>query len=200
MFITVDGPNGAGKTTIIQALSNSLRSESIDHVVTKEPTTNEIGTLVRNFHDKIKNLALACLISADRYQHLNDVIKPSLECGKVVISDRYFTSSLVYQQLDGVDLHFIEQINSRIIQSDLNVIVFCKPTDIKRRLLERSTITRFEKDFTPEDEEQLYQQASKYLKTRKQNVLEIDNSDFNSVEESVKKIREQMKLIKMTQP
>ncbi len=192
MLISLDRPNGAGKSTLIKHLSKSLKKDGLNFIITKEPTESEIGQLIRNLHNEIHGLSLACLIAADRYHHIKTVIEPNLKARKIVISDRYFVSSLVYQVLDNVNISFIQQINSHIIKPNLNIIVYCDSNNIKQRLLLRNKITRFEKDFEPETELKLFEKASKYLSSINQSVLEIDNSDNIPIHDNISKIRDEI--------
>jgi len=93
-LIAVDGPNGAGKTTILQELRKELEKRGIEACFTKEPTENELGCFVRGYAEKVDGISVACLVAADRYQHLRDEIVPQLEKGRIVITDRYVLSSL----------------------------------------------------------------------------------------------------------
>lgn len=106
-LIAIDGPNGVGKSTIIAAVEKKLLLHKVDVFVTKEPTNSELGCFLRNFSEKKKGLGLACLVAADRYEHLKNEIIPMLEQKKVVITDRYILSSIILQGMDGVDTKFI---------------------------------------------------------------------------------------------
>jgi thymidylate kinase len=67
--------------------------------------------------------ALACLYAADRYHHLQTEIRPRMEYGEMVITDRYVPSGLVMQRFDGIDPAFLWQLNSEADRPDLEVVM-----------------------------------------------------------------------------
>ena len=111
-LIAFDGPNGAGKSTLIRAVQARLSEMNINVHVTKEPSDSKIGTFTRNVAELFSGNALACLVAADRYAHVEREILPQLKQGTIVITDRYVLSSLILQPMDGVDIDFIEKINN----------------------------------------------------------------------------------------
>ena len=112
MFVSVDGPSGAGKSTIVHHLAQMLVAEG-EHVhVTAEPSKGPIGELCRQLTETVTGHALACLYAADRYHHVATEVRPHLEDGRTVISDRYIPSGLVMQRFDGVDPSFLWQLNA----------------------------------------------------------------------------------------
>jgi dTMP kinase len=180
-FIAIDGPNGVGKSTIIKAVENKLLLYGADVFVTKEPTDTDLGISLRKFAEKRNGLGLACLVAADRYEHLKDEIIPMLEQSKIVITDRYILSSLILQGMDGVDSKFIMNINNEIIKPDLQVALFANEKVIQSRLGERKNLTRFEKEYHSRDELQYMNLGVKVLRDLKINVEYINNEcDFDS--------------------
>ena len=93
-FIAVDGPNGVGKSTLIEAIKNKLEVLGYAVYITREPTDTKLGNFLREFAEKHSGRSLACLVAADRYEHMTNEIIPALEEGQLVISDRYILSSL----------------------------------------------------------------------------------------------------------
>ena len=193
-FICIDGPNGAGKSTIIEELSNLLRESNVDFFLTQEPTSSKLGRFIRNEQDNLKGKVLACLIAADRYDHIEKIIIPNIKTGKVVISDRYLPSSLVYQALDGVEPAFIWSLNQDIILPNLFVLISAKWETITERLAVRNKLTRFEDLETLQVEHSLYKSASSTLKSKGFNVLEIQN-DTIPIQESAKIIHKSIQLL-----
>ncbi|MCK5316782.1 MAG: dTMP kinase [Anaerolineales bacterium] len=102
MFITLEGPDGGGKTSQAQCLAEYLRAEKLEVLLTREPGGSPIGNQIRQVIMQLENTAMDAhteflLFSASRAQHIAEVIRPSLEDGVTVISDRFFDSSLAYQ-------------------------------------------------------------------------------------------------------
>lgn len=101
LFITFEGIDGVGKSTQADALEAKLRELGHNVVRTLEPGGTELGQEIRNLllHRKgdVAPRAEALLFSADRAHHVATKIRPALAAGKVVISDRYFDSSIAYQ-------------------------------------------------------------------------------------------------------
>ena len=102
-FIAVEGGDGAGKTTQIDALARWLRRRGFDVVTTREPGATVLGAKLREIllHTKdrepVGSRAEALLFAADRADHMEKVVRPALERGAVVITDRHVDSSIAYQ-------------------------------------------------------------------------------------------------------
>ncbi len=103
LFISFEGVDGAGKTTQVNLLADHLRTLGREVVVTREPGGTVLGTQIRamlltaNPGEEISPRTEALLFAADRAQHVSEVIRPALERGAIVITDRYLDSSLAYQ-------------------------------------------------------------------------------------------------------
>lgn len=102
IFISIEGPEGAGKTTIINMLADNLKSEGFEVMATREPGGIDIAEQIRQVILDKNNTAMdprteALLYAAARRQHLTEKVKPALEEGKIVLSDRFVDSSLAYQ-------------------------------------------------------------------------------------------------------
>lgn len=144
LFVTVDGPSGAGKSTIVRHLAHMLVATGEEVHVTAEPSSGPIGKLCRELTETVTGLPLACLYAADRYHHVETEIRPLMEAGKTVISDRYILSGLVMQRFDGVDPAFLWQLNAEADRPDLAVILEVDPEIIFERLTERGPHNRFQ--------------------------------------------------------
>lgn len=100
-FITFEGIDGSGKSTQLSRLSAVLKARGIDHVTTREPGGTPLGRRLREaFLESEENVApMAELLAfaADRAQHVEHLIKPSIASGRVVISDRYADATFAYQ-------------------------------------------------------------------------------------------------------
>lgn len=117
MFITFEGIEGTGKTTQIRMLKEYLESSGREVLLTREPGGSRVGTELRKMllHVESKDLtslAELFLYLADRAQHVAQVIRPALEQGKVVISDRFADSTVVYQGYGrGLDPKMLHELN-----------------------------------------------------------------------------------------
>jgi dTMP kinase len=102
MFITLEGPEGSGKTSQIPALAEFLESSGRSVIVTREPGGTPVGDQIREVLMNLKNVSIVprteiLLFLAARAQHVESVIRPALEAGKVVLCDRFGDSTLAYQ-------------------------------------------------------------------------------------------------------
>ena len=102
MFITLEGPEGSGKTSHIPYLVEFLREQGHTVFPTREPGGTSIGEQVREILSNLKNTEMiprteTLLFQAARAQFVEEVIKPRLANGEIVISDRYADSTIAYQ-------------------------------------------------------------------------------------------------------
>jgi dTMP kinase len=175
VFVSVDGPSGAGKTTVVSHLAQLLAAEGRNVHVTAEPSTGPIGTLCLELTESVTGHALACLYAADRYHHIEADIRPQLDAGRVVISDRYVPSGLVMQRFDYIDLAFLWQLNAAADRPDLAVILEADPEVISERLHERGPINRYQlSPGSSHAEVHFYRQATDRLIEAGFNVLRVD--------------------------
>ena len=180
-FIAIDGPNGAGKTVLLEEIEKSMKKrikdKNIQFYKTKEPTNSVLGKFVRDISEVVTGNSLACLVSADRYEHLKNEIIPELKKGKIVITDRYILSSLILQVMDGVKESFILNLNSKIIKPDLQLAIFAEEKIIQNRLKQRDKLTRFEKNNQSKKEINNMEKGIEKLKKLNIEVLSINNND-----------------------
>ncbi len=164
-FVAIDGPTGIGKTTVTALLADHLAAQGWPVVATKEPTATALGDTARYGTDDYHGLTLACLVTADRYHHLDTEIRPALATGKLVICDRYLATSLVLQRLDGVDAAYIWALNLYVDRPDLTIILTGDPAHARARASHRGTYSRFHRGglTAGQAEAKLYQEAVQEL-------------------------------------
>lgn len=102
LFIVMEGPDGSGKTTQINLLKTYLEDAGYECLITREPGGTVIGEEVRQLilnpeYKEMSPVTEMLLYAASRAQLVHEVIGPALETGKIVISDRFVDSSIVYQ-------------------------------------------------------------------------------------------------------
>jgi dTMP kinase len=132
-FITIEGIEGSGKTSQASALAQALRDEGRSVQLTHEPGGTSVGEALRAiFLDPTIQLAASAellLVLADRAQHVNLLLKPALERGEVVISDRYSDSTIAYQGYGrGLDLARVQKLNafaSDGLMPDRTIVLDC---------------------------------------------------------------------------
>lgn len=100
-FVTFEGGEGSGKSTLIKLLSDYLFENHVNFLATREPggldVCEEIRTIVKYSKSNLTPKTELLLFSASRAQLVNDVIEPALNAGKLVLCDRFFDSTRVYQ-------------------------------------------------------------------------------------------------------
>lgn len=117
LFITFEGGEGSGKTTQIRLLAEFLEGKEMPCLLTREPGGTEIGAEMRKILLDGKNrhlspLAELMLYAADRAQHIDETIRPSLQAGKNVLCDRFSDATVAYQGFGrALDLQLIAELN-----------------------------------------------------------------------------------------
>ncbi|MDH3444756.1 MAG: dTMP kinase [Deltaproteobacteria bacterium] len=133
-FITFEGGDGAGKSTQIKALERHLAAHGRSFVSTREPGGTPLGKLIRQALLEVGKQPIGSptelfLYLADRAQHVQDVIVPALDSGKIVLCDRYTDSTLAYQGYGrGIDLKVLRELNEladRGVKPDLTLLFDC---------------------------------------------------------------------------
>ena len=167
-FIAFEGIDGAGLTTQAELLEKYLRSKKHDVILTKEPTNNLIGGLIRAALRKewiTSNRSLQLLFSADRAHHVEKEIIPALESGKIVITDRYFLSTIAYGMIE-LEKEWLKALNSKFLIPDI-IFIIDIPVEVS---LERIKISRFGFE--------LFEERAKLEKVRK-NFIELSKEYEN---------------------
>jgi dTMP kinase len=115
-FITLEGIDGCGKSTQLDMLAAALEARGFPTVTTRQPGGTPTGQAIRSLmideHHRLAPMAELLLMIADRAQHVAEIIKPNLEAGRVVISDRYGDSSVAFQGYGrGLAISTVDELN-----------------------------------------------------------------------------------------
>lgn len=148
-FICIEGLDASGKTTQTRRLVKELKRRGFEAMYTTEPSPGDIGKFIRTHilqrKRRVPIAVEALLFAVDRVDHLERRIKPALEEGKIVVSDRYVYSSLAYQGAAGLDLNWIQEINRSVIVPDLAIYIDIPPEVVVKRIKrKRSVMERLE--------------------------------------------------------
>jgi dTMP kinase len=116
MFITIEGIDGSGKSTQARMLASWFRERGIEVLLTREPGDTALGEELRGLllegTAPVDAKAELFLYAADRAQHVEEVIRPSLDRGRTVVCERYADSTAAYQGYGrGLDLAFVHGLN-----------------------------------------------------------------------------------------
>jgi len=117
-FVTFEGIEGSGKTTQIQMLSETLEERGVDHLLTREPGGTPIGDQIRKvvLHPAHSAMSATCellLYAAARAQHIEQVIRPAIKQGRLVLCDRFTDATRAYQGHGrGLPLELIERLHA----------------------------------------------------------------------------------------
>jgi len=196
-LICIEGIDGSGKTTQVNLLAKALRGRGYDVVILREPTDGVYGRKIRKMIEEGKTdpEELFKLFLKDRKENIEKNILPALKNGKIVIMDRYYISTLVYQSEVGIEriLEAHEKISAP--KPDL-VIILDIPVDEALRRLKVKSCDSFERREILEKHRKQYEKIAKYLREKeKMNVVIIDAT--GSEEEVHKKVlREVLEVIK----
>ena len=174
VFITFEGIEGCGKTTQAKLLGNFLEEKGCRVLMTREPGGTIISEAIReillstdfgNMHPHTEVL----LYLASRAQHISEVIKPALENGAVVISDRFSDSTFVYQCLvRGIDIGMVEAMNrfaTGDISPDITFVLDIDPVEGLSRAKARNQKNLREEDRLEREALEFHQRVREgYLK------------------------------------
>ena len=132
-FITFEGSEGCGKTTQIEALAKALEAKGKTVLITREPGGTLIGEKIRNLlqdpslKNEISDMAELLLFSASRAELIASRIQPALKRGEIVICDRFYDSTYVYQGLGrAIGMDIVEQLNQMTVgtlKPDLTILL-----------------------------------------------------------------------------
>jgi dTMP kinase len=135
-FVSFEGIEGCGKTTQIALLSDYLKKHSISHTITREPGGTAVGEGIRKILLTSETIHLTTasellLFYASRSQNIQEMIKPALERGEMVICDRYYHASMAYQGYGrGIPLDFIRKLTDLVCHDyrpDMTILLDIEP-------------------------------------------------------------------------
>lgn len=153
-FIALEGSDGSGKTTVLNGIKTHFAKQGIPVLYTREPGGTPIAEKIRDIlldpaHQEMAPMTEALLYAASRAQHVREVIFPALAEGKILLSDRFVLSSLVYQGIArGVGLEEVAAINNYAtegLEPDLTLFLDVDPLTVLRRKADQVEQDRLEK-------------------------------------------------------
>ena len=168
-FITFEGIDGSGKSTQLRLLGNFLKANGCDALLTREPGGTTLGLRLRaallDAMEEVDPLTELLVFAADRAQHVRRLLRPALETGRVVFSDRYADATVAYQ---GAGRGFAPELIAQIVElateglkPDLTLLFDVSIDESTTRTTRRST-SKTSTAKTPRDR------------------LDIENADFHS--------------------
>lgn len=196
MLITFEGPEGCGKSTQSNRLKPYLESKGRPVLLTREPGGTMVGKQIREMllrsESVLEGMTEVYLFAADRSEHVRKIIRPALDEGKIVISDRFTDSTLAYQ-VGGRGLpedlvRYLNMVSSSGLIPDLTILLDVTPEIGLRRAARKGSADRFE------IEDLAFHQRIRamYLDIARgdpERVKEI-NTDKSNIEETQIRIRE----------
>jgi dTMP kinase len=175
VLIVFEGTDGTGKSTQLQLLSHYLLTKGYPVITTREPTEGQYGRKIRSLYmnrDKYSRDDELELFLADRREHVQGLLAPALEQGKVILCDRYFLSTAAYQGARGFDPETILAMNRFAPDPDL-ALLFQIPLEIG---LKRITLGRGDELNDFEQRESLDRVAAIFASIKRPYIRHIDAS------------------------
>jgi dTMP kinase len=155
-FLAFEGLDGSGKSTLIKGLEDAMKSQGLAYVVSREPGGTALGAEIREMLLRVKGDAPvprseALLYQADRAQHVEKLIKPSLAAGKWVFSDRFAASSIAFQaggrEISAQEIEWLNDFSTGGLEPDLYVLLDLSVEESLKRLQGRGgDADRFERE------------------------------------------------------
>ena len=154
-FITFEGIDGSGKSTQIKTLAKSLKNIGFEIIISREPGGSVGGEEIRNLLlqgevDRWSAETEILLFTAARRDHLERIILPALNKGKIVICDRFTDSTRMYQGMRGPKLReLVDNLTNEVIncEPDLTIVIDIDPVISLKRAKSRKTVEERFEDF-----------------------------------------------------
>lgn len=197
LFIVMEGPDGSGKTTQINLLKEYLEEAGYECLITREPGGTVIGEEVRQLilnpeHKEMSPVTEMLLYAASRAQLVHEVIGPALEEGKIVISDRFVDSSIVYQGIARkLGISTVSAVNAPgigIYRPDGIFFIDLSEAEGLRRKKEQKNLDRMEQEGI--DFHHMVSEGYRKVLSGRPEVMKIDGG--RSIDTIQKKIRNHM--------
>jgi len=172
-FLTFEGIDGCGKSTQIRLLTSDLRMRGFDVVMTREPGGTPFGSRLREVlldaDEQVDALAELLMFASDRAQHVRSLIRPAVETGRIVLSDRYTDATAAYQGAGrGFPKHTINmaiQLATGGLKPDLTLL-FDLPVEIALSRMKQRNSEGVKADRLDKENMEFYQRVrNAYLKT-----------------------------------
>ena len=189
MFITFEGVEGSGKSTQAKLLAELLTQIGHKVTLTREPGWGQLGELIRKVILDERGLELdpfseLCLFCADRAQHVRDFINPKLQAGEIVICDRYYDSTVVYQgngrKLDKRLVNKMAQASTLDLIPDITFLLNLPVKTGLTRLQSRGEITKMDEE--PLEFHELIRQGYMLIARREPDRIKKINADRDIAE------------------
>lgn len=197
-FIVFEGTDGSGKTTVLEKVKEYLTKSNIDFIMTREPGGTKIGEKIREILIDNSNLEMddkteALLFAAARSQNVEEVIKPALSQNKLVVSDRYVLSSLVYQgnarELGVENVKTINDFATDNLNPDYTFFLDVDPITVLERKKVSVKADRFEEEKN-NFHQKVYDGYKSLIKGDKYIVIDASREIKEVVDETLGKLRE----------
>lgn len=127
LFVVIEGIDGAGKTTVAKELTRRLNELGIKSVYTYEPFYKFSVDFITTYWEDLDPILQTLIMALDRYYHIKKEVIPYLNSGYVVISDRYYYSSIAYQGAQGIDINWILSVNRYVLKPKLAIYLDVEP-------------------------------------------------------------------------
>ena len=194
MFIAFEGLDGSGSSTQSRLLAEKLEANGHAVILTKEPTNDSpIGKLIREVLQhkwECSPEGLQLLFSADRAEHLKNKIEPGLNNGQIVITDRYFFSTIAYGSLAVNDMEWLKALSKHFRVPDITFLFKLDPDECMKRIAGRGNeVELFEKSEKLEKIWKTYEKLSEeypnfYIIDANKSIEEISEEIWNIVQAS----------------
>ncbi len=195
MLITFEGIEGSGKSTQANLLNEFLSGKGYKVTLTREPGWGHLGNLIRTLILEERELVLApmaelFLFCADRAQHVKDLIAPRLKNGEIVICDRFYDSTVVYQgygrKLDMRLVNKAAKASALDVTPEITFLLNLPVREGLARLKERGSITKMDEE--PLEFHEMIRQGYMLIARREPERIKSVNADrdITTVHEEIK--------------